>query len=233
MRDDRPVLIFDLDGTVLSVNSFPHWASFLLRRRLPHLSLGHSARIRLAVGAALVRRKLGRIGHEELKWRLQHLWQAAVAGDDGRAERALQDQLLRYVRPSLRQALSAVADGHADAVLATAAAADYADGLGRRLGFRHVLSTATHRDHPAASNVGDGKRDAVLAFLAREGWADRPRILFTDHRDDLPLIRVCSETRWFGPALRLTEVQVQLPNARISIGPAAGVLPLQLRQVPC
>lgn len=231
MPDAQPVLVFDLDGTVLSVNSFPHWASFLLRHPLPHLRPVRRARIRIGVGVALVRRKLGRMGHEELKWRLQRLWQDATAGDGGQAERALQDRLMRYVRPDLQPALATVALG-ADAVLATAAAADYADGLGRRLGFRHVLSTATRRDRPGASNVGEGKRDAVLAFLERQGWSARPRILFTDHRDDLPLIEVCTETRWFGPAPRLREVQAELPGAQIGFGPAA-LLPFANRQAPC
>ena len=37
MPDDTPLLIFDLDGTLLSVNSYPHWVRYLLTGRFDGL----------------------------------------------------------------------------------------------------------------------------------------------------------------------------------------------------
>jgi phosphoserine phosphatase len=85
-----------------------------------------------------------------------------------------------------------------DAVLATAAAGDYAYALGHALGFEHVIATSPARTPEDPDNIGEAKCEAVLAFLTKQGWDDRPRILVTDHRDDLPLIRVCHTVHWFG-----------------------------------
>jgi phosphoserine phosphatase len=194
----RSVMVFDLDGTVLRVNSFPLWAVYLLKARFPHLGPAQRLAISLRAGWTLAARKAGLIGHETLKWRLQRLWRQATAGDGRAAEREFTRKLQGYVRPELADVLAAVARGQVDAVLATAAAADYAQALGQALGFSHVLATPSGRPAVTPSNVGEHKRDAVLAFLKRQGWQGRPLTLFTDHVDDLPLIRISDTVYWFG-----------------------------------
>ncbi len=196
------VLVFDLDGTVLSVNSFPLWAMHLLRARFAHLGLVQRLGVSLRAGGVLAARKARLIGHEAFKWRLQQLWQQAVAGDGGVAERAFAQHLVSYVRPELTGVLKAVSEGRVDAVLATAAAGDYAQALGQALGFRHVLATPRDRSASTPSTVGVHKRDAVLAFLAERGWQGRPITFFTDHEDDLPLIRISHMVYWFGESRR-------------------------------
>ena len=194
----RSVMVFDLDGTVLRVNSFPLWAVHLLKARFPHLGPARRLGITLRAGWALAARKAGFIGHETLKWRLQRLWRQATAEDGRAAETEFVRRLRSHVRPELEAVLEDVAAGRVDAVLATAAAADYAQALGQALGFRHVLATPTNRPAVTPSNVGEHKRDAVLAFLKAQGWQGRPLILFTDHEDDLPLIRISDTVHWFG-----------------------------------
>jgi phosphoserine phosphatase len=196
---DRPVLIVDLDGTVLSINSFRRWVLFLLRGRFP--GIGRLARARLATATAslLLARRLHLVDHETLKRALQGLWQRATAFDQGAAERAFLVELDGYVRPSLRPLLAAIAAGEHDAILATAAAGDYAEAFGVRLGFRHVLATKRVRVRGVLSNDGDRKREAVLELLGALGWRERPLVLLTDHEDDLPLVRLCPTVYWFGP----------------------------------
>lgn len=204
MPDERdhadPVFVFDLDGTVLRVNSFPHWVLFLACGRVGGLGWPARIRLSLATGWALLRRKAGLLDHEALKHRLQRAWQAATRR--GATAPAFQAELDGLVRPVFRPLLARVRSGGIDAVLATAAAADYAEPFGQRLGFRHVLSTPTGRPTPGPSNVGAYKRDSVAAFMAAQGWAGRPIILFTDHDEDLPLMRVARTTYWFGSARR-------------------------------
>ena len=94
-----------------------------------------------------------------------------------------------------------------DAVLATAAAADYAEPLGRRLGFQHVLATRADRSAGEPANAGAVKRRSVDDFLRHAGWRDRSLILFTDHLDDLPLILDCDVVCWFGSAGMLAKAR--------------------------
>jgi len=216
-----PVLIFDLDGTMLAVNSFPCWVRFMLRAPFAQLRPAQRTRAVAATLLLLALRKTGLIGHEDFKRRLQHRWQAATAGDRGAAEQLLISQLLRAVRPEMAPALAAIATGSIDAVLATAAVADYAEGLGRALGFAHVLATKRQRAPSEPSNAGAQKRDAVMQFLAGRGWHERPRIVFTDHRDDLPLMRLCETVVWFGTARDRATLERDLPHLRIAVGPEA------------
>lgn len=211
------VVILDLDGTVLSVNSFRLWVVHMLRARFPHLSAVRRLGIALAAGRLLVMRKAGLMGHETLKWQLQQLWRRAVAGEST-AEAALIDRLLSFVRPELSPVLAAVADGRMDGVLATAAVADYAHGFARALALPHVLATPCERPAGTPSNVGPHKRDAVLGFLADRGWLERPLILFTDHKEDLPLIRVCGTVYWFGAEAERRALSVRLPGSILRPG---------------
>jgi phosphoserine phosphatase len=212
------MLILDLDGTILSVNSFRRWVLHLVRARFPHLGAARRLRIAGATVTALSARKMRLSGHEALKWRLQKLWQTATDGDGGLSEKSFVEELMGFVRPELLPVLKAVAAGEVEAVLATAAAGDYAYQLGRSLGFAHVLATPPLRAFGEPSNVGERKREAVLGFIASRGWQDRPRILFTDHEDDLPLIRICQTVYWFGSERARSAIQRMVPEIRICPG---------------
>lgn len=189
-----PVLVFDLDGTILDCNSFPHWVLFLLKGRMSSLRLGQRASLSIRTARLLLSRKIFRLSHDELQRRLQ-----AASVDVGPADvdRFVTALLLR-VRPSLRSLLNILAADCADAVLATAAAADYAEPLGKQLGFRHVLATGRGRGLGEAANSGSAKRESVANFLRAAGWNGRPFILFTDHVDDLPLMQDSALVFWFG-----------------------------------
>lgn len=233
MPDGDPVLIFDLDGTVLTINSFPRWAMFMLQGH----AVGQRGWRRLwsmaTVALLLAGRKAGLTDHEALKWRLQKLWQACVRDDGGRTVAKFIATLQPFRQPALRGPLAAIAAGHGDAVLATAAAGDYAVPLGRSLGFLHILATDAGRNPTQASNVREHKRDAVLAFVEAQGWQDRPRILFTDHEDDLPLMAVCHPVYWFGDAASEIQVRRILPDVELRPGVMAqSELPELMRGMP-
>ena len=73
------------------------------------------------------------------------------------------------------------------------------------------------------SNVGERKRQAVLDFITSRGWQNRPRILFTDHEDDLPLIRICDMVYWFGTESARAAVQRMVPETRLHAGFSGGL----------
>ena len=108
-----------------------------------------------------------------------------------------------------------VSQGDRPAILATAAVEDYAAGLSRSLGFTHVLSTPPHGETAWQENLGGVKRDRVLAYLGVHGWLSSRRIFFTDHHDDLPLIKVADLVLWFGSETGLASVRHDAPGVRI------------------
>ena len=149
--DPPPVLVFDLDETILAVNSFPLWVRFLAAAPMPGLGWRRRTVLSLRVQSLAVRRVLGLIDHDALLWHVQRAWRGATGTDGETLARGFQASLLQQVRPSLKPLLAAVAAGQVDAVLATAATSDYAAGLARRLGFRYALATSSGwgRHNPA------------------------------------------------------------------------------------
>src|SRR4051794_20335007 len=208
--DKPPVVVFDLDGTILGINSFPAWVLHLIFGRVPGLGMRRRMALSFASQWLLLRRKLRRMDHDALLWRLQAAWRPAAAIGAERFEL----RLLRYVRGNLRSVLGLVAESRGDAVLATAAAEDRAAGLARRLGFHHLLATPAGRTVGDPCNSGVQKRDRVVALLREKGWCDRPLVLFTDHIDDLPLIRESDFVFWYGTDSALTRVAAEAPDAR-------------------
>jgi phosphoserine phosphatase len=211
-----PVLIFDLDGTILSVNSFPYWAGHMLRGQLNGLSTRRRLALALGTGQILFSRKVLRQSHYRTKRQLQALWSRVLPQHAHEtALQGLSNTLLDHIRPNLRSLMKAVASGDSEALLATSAAAEYAHGLGKKLGFSHILATPTYGESDSLENCRERKRDRVLATLAAQGWDRRRRIFFTDHEEDLPLIRECQRTLWFGPDEEAPSVQARAPQADI------------------
>lgn len=215
--DDVPVVVFDLDGTILRVNSFPRWVMFLIIGRLPGLDANRRMALSLRTLLLLLQRKLVGASHEEFQRHLQAVWRSACAARPDATLARFEATLLRRIRPNLTLVLDLVASDRIDAVLATAAAEDYAASLGRRLGFRHVLATSSSRGRGEPANAGARKREQVLALLDARGWRHRPMILFTDHVDDLPLMRDSRAVYWCGAPNELAHVAAAAANARFVV----------------
>lgn len=209
MSRTDPILVFDLDGTILDVNSFPLWALSMVACNVAGVPVLRRLRLSLAAQRLLLVRKMGRTGHDALLAGLQTAWQRGCGDAADAAAERFAARLIRRVRPSLRPVLDRVASGEADAVLATASAEDYALALGRALGFRHILATPSRRAGGEGYNNGTRKRERVLDYIAALGWSGRRIIFFTDHIDDLPLIQASDAVCWFGGGAALREVRAR------------------------
>ena len=208
-EDSAPVLICDLDGTILRGNSFPLWILWLMAGRLPEFGLRARVMLSLRVQKLLLQRRLGRIEHARLMREVQHAWHTASHGAADSAADRVPTMLRRRVRPAFEPVLQQIAAGEIDAVLATAAAAEYALPLGLLLGFRDVLATPSQLPLAGALNRGAEKLRRVQEFLAGRQWAERSRVLLTDHIDDLPLLQHCHAVGWFGSAEMLSRARAE------------------------
>jgi phosphoserine phosphatase len=216
MQKNNSVLIFDLDETILSVNSFPHWVRYMLWGTFG--GLGTIARITLSLKTVwtLAERKLLCASHIKIKRRLQSLWQQALMKDNTLLALAnFNSRLCESVRPQMKDVLQAVRDNRFDALLATAAVSEYADHLAYLLGFQHVLATPQASPAPMPENAREQKRDNVLAFLEAQQWNERRRIFFTDHLEDLPLIKESQLVLWFGKDSEVATVSHAAPQAKV------------------
>lgn len=206
---DKPVFIFDMDGTLLSINSFPYWVRYLLYGRFAGLNLFQRMLLSLRTLLVMIRRKLLKQDHARTKARLQILWSQALAKDASQLALAqFCAQLHAHVRPSLRGILPRCRD----VVLATAATEGYALPFGRQLGFTHILCTLPGQ----CENSCEEKRDRVLALLLQLGWQDRPRVFLTDHREDLPLIKASQCVLWFGDAREMERIRQEAPQVHLA-----------------
>jgi phosphoserine phosphatase len=209
----RPILICDLDGTILRVNSFPLWVLYLMFGPLPALGWANRGLLSLRTQRLLLQRKLGRIDHRQLVRGTQSAWHRAAGQTDDIAATGLRSLLLRRVRPPLVPLLHQIKCAEIDAILATAAIGEYAEGLGRDLGFRHIVSSPVWSSRNGDLNAGTRKLASVLGLLTAQNWMQRPLVLLTDHIDDLPLIRHCLAVAWFGSAAGLTRANAAADHA--------------------
>lgn len=215
LRGDA-VLIFDLDGTILTVNSFPYWAMYMLTGHFGGLTRRERLMLTWRTGRALLKRKLLRENHDATKSRLQELWASSLLKDANQtAIRCLNAILQGYIRTNLHSVLQAVSKKQVDALLATSAADEYAQALGRALGFEHVLTTPSCADPNRLENCRERKRDRVLSTLKELGWQNRMRIFFTDHAEDMPLMKECHLTLWFGTYDEAGAIKAQVPETQV------------------
>jgi len=210
----EPVLIFDLDGTILHRNSFPIWAVTMLGLRAHGLPLRRRMTLSLAVQRLLLARKLRRFDHDTMLRRLQSLWNSVAAEPGATIAEHVQTRLLRMVRSNIAPILGLVAEDVMDGILATAAAGEYAIPLGRQLGFSTIIATGVQRPPDEPHNSGAHKRDRVVALLHERGWSERPRIFFNDDLADQPLMQESQAVCWFGNDRDLGKAKAAAPSVR-------------------
>lgn len=193
------VVVYDLDGTLYRGNTFLAWLRHIVASRLDSLPLGRDlalkGRVLILCGARLV----GLIDRPRLKRALQRAWAGALEqGDADREIGRVVDRLAAGVRPELRATVVEARERGAVVVLATAAVADYAVPLARRLGIEHVLATPPADATDWAEAIGPEKRRRVEAWLAAEGLSPSTFFLFTNDMADEPLAQLCTHVAWFG-----------------------------------
>ncbi len=189
------LVLVDLDGTLLRGNSFHLWLRHMLTGGLRTVAPADRFASRLAICfySAL---RLGRmITHARLKRACQRVWGRAMArsADPDYELNSFLAALMPRIDGRIVDWIDNARDGGAVAVLTTAAPGDYALPLARRLGFDGAVATPRASSEAWTENLREEKQRSTGDYVRRMGWEDKRTILFTDHMDDLPLMRSVQE----------------------------------------
>ena len=186
-----PVLACDLDGTLVSVNTFPRFVLFSLWR----LPLERRVGAWLHLVLALARRKLLGAPHALLK---EAVHDASTSLSHAAVRRWADRLLARTARPAVVQL---VREWHGGTVLCTAAPQPYATHFGELLGFDVVQGSARHAGL-FVENVAAEKAFRLQSTLT--GPLDCA--VTDDARIDGPLLMLARRRLVVGPAGHLADV---------------------------
>lgn len=190
---DRPLLVCDLDETLIHANSFRVLVVELGRPRT-WWALGPAVPLRLA-GLVLLRvgRRLDRAG---FKRRVHGILRSLSPHRQARLTDQMLELLRQHWHSDVQRAVQLAHDAGFHTLLATAAFEEHARPLAADCAFDAVVATTWAPDPGAWRELnGEAKRDAVREAAVAAG-ASRPWILLSDHADDEPLADVCDQVFW-------------------------------------
>ncbi len=211
----KPVLIIDLDETLISVNSFPLWAKYFLLGRFDSLTPAKRAVLRIKAAKIFASRKILKHSHAKTKRDLHKIW---VAANDISAQDNLLSKLEQNIRPNMQKLLQLIATKEIDAVLATAAASAYAEPFARKIGFTYVIATGISD----SENRSEEKSRRAIELITKNNWQDREKIFFTDHLEDMPFMKNSDKLIWFGKDGEIEQIKSNLPDLKIFSGKNMG-----------
>jgi phosphoserine phosphatase len=208
MKHDKPVLIIDLDETLLEVNSFRLWVDYFLFGKFSGISFSKHYMVAVNAAKIMAERKILGKSHYQTKNALQKLWKQT---GDNSALLELVARLEKRIRPNMLGLVERIEQKKVDAVMATSAAGVYAVEFGTNIGFSHVLATEIDGEE----NRSEEKARRVQEFLEKQGWGERKKIFFTDHLEDLPFILACNKLMWFGKEEEIEIIRQSAPELEV------------------
>lgn len=225
----RLVHIVDYDGTLYRGNSFRNWLVFLF---VWGLFTGHIrlvCRLVHAGGKRLVRKG----GHPELKHSVQIAWRER--GPSLRQKESWLKAFCKVQRKRIRQdLLNKIQASGGTFMVASAAPVDYLESMKDSIGYNYLVCTPSPMEDAFwRENIGAKKREEVVRVLKKEGLLPARCILYSDHRDDLPLFDFVDEVVLFG-RLAAEErnapiLAQQFPNVIITLWDPEGIMYRRVR----
>lgn len=216
----KQIVFVDLDGTYVASNSFHRWLKYLAFSSASPLSPFGRARVLLLVG----QRAAHGITHARLKAGVLETVAKLSAAKQSASADAFARSLAADIAAPVRERVESLRQNGAQIVLATAAPGNYAHAFANQQGFDDCLATEAIAGPDWHELLGPHKAAACAAYCAGKGVGADTAIAFTDHKDDLPLIRQSRLTIWCGPPEELTTIQSATPTQVIGLGDSgAGV----------
>lgn len=153
------IAVIDLDGTLLTVNSWHYFLRFLIKKALRHNLLQASW---LAMLALLRKAKI--ISHSTIKYR--YMLAAKRLLNDSDIE-AFADDMSRYLNPDVVKLIADKRANGSTILLATAAAGEYAVAISRKANIDNIIATPpAEHGKTYTQTAGNRKADLVADFAA-------------------------------------------------------------------
>jgi len=177
-------VLIDLDGTFVSVNTFHKWMKFLFIEELKKFHLISVFTILKIVFL----RSMKKIDHSKMKFSILKISEQTM--DEKQIETFVQS-LHPYVNNDL---LLILENDCNTTILATAAPILYAQEIQKVYNFDHVIATGKTSEIEWKENIKEEKKKNVISLLKQHNLNNERSILYTDHHDDLPLMRYSNFT---------------------------------------
>ena len=180
----KKTIIIDLDGTFVSVNTFHKWMKFLFIEELKKLHLISMINILKIVYL----RYFKRIDHATMKYMILEISEQNI---NQMQIDCFVDSLDTYIHTTLS---NSVKDKSAITILATAAPLFYAQSIKDKYRFDFVLATPGTDTSVWEENIREIKRKNIISLYQNQHLKQEDSILYTDHHDDIYLMRYVSLT---------------------------------------
>ncbi|MDQ7084907.1 MAG: HAD family hydrolase [Sulfurovum sp.] len=193
---DKKIIVIDLDGTFVSVNTFHKWMKFVALKSLQKLYLISIIKIFWII----FRRAIKSINHGQMKFAILKISEKTMSALD------IEDfvkSLDKYVHQDILKHLK---NPNYMTILATAAPQIYAKKIQEVYAFNYEVSTPVSSQTPWKENLKETKKQNVLKLLKEERLSLNIDILFTDHHDDLPLMKYAKETYLVGASEKTLKI---------------------------
>ena len=181
---NKKIILIDLDGTFVNVNTFHKWMKFLFIEALKKFQLVSVIKILTIITLRYTKR----IDHAKMKYRILEISEEIVT----------QKQITQFVEtlsPYVNQKLlNIVQDSTTNTILATAAPLFYALSIKEKYQFDFVIATDNIGHSLWQENIREIKAQNVKKLLNEKGFDHKDTVLYTDHHDDIPLMKVVALT---------------------------------------
>lgn len=194
---DKKCIIVDLDHTFMRCNTFHKWLLFLARRlfwKKPQLVI--------SICYFMLMRFLKRITHKSLKRNVISLVNKNLILIN---EKRFVDELHNYINLRIRNELENKREGEIW-ILATAAPMIYAQIIGGVYKFDYTLGTSMDTDSGNwTENLKEVKAKNVIDLTKKLNLLEINR-LYTDHHDDIPLMKLVDKTILVNPSEKTVDL---------------------------
>jgi len=176
----KKVVVVDLDGTLLSTNTFHKWMIFLLKKTLKYNFIDG-----LKIIFFSFKRIFKRITHKQLKFEILKISEQSYYSD---SIHTFVEELAIYIN---RKVLDHMETEDVISILATAAPEIYAETIAEKYHFTYCIATPKISQSEWYENIKEEKKKSLKKLLNKIGEREID-IVLSDHYDDIPIMNMAN-----------------------------------------